>query len=145
MLSKSLARLTPEGLEMKFGWDDRWAASPVLGLGMCIYCKFVQISLCVLRKGLFRGLPLPRLSSLKPWKKKKMSTEHGSLIILQKKAIYCTICRLCLLGPQYWSNNRQKISRCDFISAVFHDSSQELPKSKSKTGIGKKTWLSGCT
>lgn len=129
------------GWEMKFGWDDGWPDSLVFGPGMRIYCKFVHISLCVPRKKTFSGGFLASAAEFpkSPGRKKKTSTEHRSLITVQK-AIDCTIWRLCncLLQQWCWSDSRRAMSRWDSASTAIptqHDSLQELRKFKSKMGI----------
>lgn len=146
-----LCSLNPQGSEMKFGWDDRWPDSLVFGLGMCIYCKFVHISFASSAKGFLGGSPPSLcLRSQKPWKKKKTSTEHRSLIIVQEKLSTApsvgSVIVCCSSGIEATIDRQcQGVIWHPLLSASdAHDSLQELWKSKSKMGIWRIDYQVAC-
>lgn len=105
------------GSQMKFGRDDGWADSLLFGPGVCIYCKFEHINLCVLRKRLFRGLFGPFLAAEFP----RSPERRRRRLITVQKATHCTTGRLCncLLQQWHWGNNRRAASTCDLASTAI--------------------------
>lgn len=124
-------------------WDEIWAGWRTTGLAalwppaMCIYCKFVHINLCVLRKRLSRGLFFFLLASAV--ENKTAPTERRSLITVQK-AIDCTIGRLrnCLLQPWRWGNSRRVTWRPPLFRVA---GAPEIEKQNGRPTA----WLAGCT